>query len=160
MSRQTPPVESLLLDIAEIWRADEALAAYAMDINTRPPLILIGVDESNPPGADDYPLLVLSSLEIDHGDSKSTVQYAVDMAAAVHDPTVTPLDDDRIILHRGLISAATLMERAIEAIVRARRWKTDYLSSIGAVSYHPEYVAFCTIQITQFYGAKRRGGTE
>jgi hypothetical protein len=143
----------LLIAVRDALAADAALDAWCQAKFGKSATIFIGIDEQNPPAESDYPLVSLTGVTHDRGDSSQEINWDVFLGIGVVNTTITVSYNTKTA--EGLLQAETMRELAENAIFRAKIAPAKSSGLSSTESYYPLYVSYTALTISALKSSRR-----
>ncbi len=132
---------------------DAELAAWCVAQFGRPPVVMLGLDDKNPPTEDQYPLVVILGVDQSRGDSRREVEWRLHLGTGVVNPAVTESGASRT--YTGLLQAEMLREKAEDALYRAKLINIESTGESASESYYPLFVSYSMVAVTMLKSTRR-----
>jgi hypothetical protein len=141
----------LARQIQAVIATDPDVAEFCIQRYGQKPTIYVGMDEADPPGINDYPVIALHEFYINGaGTGSRTKMFEIALAAGVINETVDYDPLARTKFYMGLIEADRLRDLAFAAIIKNNFGKLFIKDGdIGSAMAHPMYVSGMTVAIEQ-----------
>jgi hypothetical protein len=138
---------SLIAKLKDIFTTDSIFLAWCTENIGGQATLYIGVDDANPPGREDYPVIGITEIttkgESTHGQS----DFAVEMGFGVASETITDEAEIKCRTYAGKILAESFRSAGLAALKRAALGKMT-VEGTGQVDYHPLYVSGMQLTIS------------
>lgn len=133
----------LIEAIGQALVSDAQLAAWCNEQFGRPPIVFIGVDESDPPGEADYPLVAVIGIDQVRGIGEHEERWILSLGVGVVNEDLP--QGGPIRTRAGFLQAETMRELAENAVFRARILPSRSSGEASTRCYHPLYVSYTEI---------------
>lgn len=143
MIDKTTTAADLLDAIRDALAADQALIAWCRQQFSKDPGIWLGMDENNPPKADQYPLIAVIGLTQARGDDKRELVWEITLGVALIQEEIVETGITRTFT--GMLQAETLRELAEDALYRARLIGTESDGESATLSHYPLFLSLSTL---------------
>lgn len=143
----------LLKKIKDALAADKELLAWCQQAFGKSPLISLGLDENNPPEADQYPLIAILGAEQVRGDDKRELVWELTLGVALLQEEILEIGITRT--HTGMLQVEDLRELAEDALYRARIAGTDSEGESASLSTYPLFMSLSTLTIKTLKTTRR-----
>jgi len=140
-------IEEMIFKVRDALASDQDLTNWCREKFSRPPIILTGVDDNNPPAETDYPVIAIIDVTCRRGNTRGRISIDVTLGCGVVQETI---EHDAAAGTRtclGFIQAETLRSLTEEALAKARFARLTFLGDTAGISSFPEFVSFTTITI-------------
>lgn len=119
--------------------------------------LFVGVDENNPPAAENYPLIAITEIRISGGGSGPRVTYEVDMAAGLKDATISHDAGNHVYTYQGMTKVDEFRAKVFSALYLANFGKISIKDgAVGQSAAHPLYISGMTVEIEYINHIRRR----
>jgi hypothetical protein len=145
--------QELLTAIRDALAADTALEAWCQEQFVKSATILLGLDERDPPGENDYPLVAIVGCTQERGDMARELSWKVFVGVGVVNEEIVIETNTKTAT--GLLQAEELRELAENAIYRARIASGASAGEASTESYYPLFVSYTTITFTALRTTQR-----
>ena len=128
--------------------ADADLLAWCREQFSRDPAVYAGVDETNPPAQDDYPLIAIVDLRTTAGAAANRRTFEMDIGFGLVNETVTA--SGLSTTYEGMLQAETFRELGELALLRA--FKSPHARFTGEaekLNLYPVFVSFTTFAMDE-----------
>lgn len=160
---------TLLTLIRDAIASDADLSQWCYTKYGRRPTVCVGVDMENPPGAADYPVVVIEDITETRGNAQNILSWVVSIGVGIMDETITTAavttpgakpEDDPVLLSTtktlaGLSDVETFREQIEALLVRSRFAKITFTTESAAINLYPEFNAFTFATIEQIHTRRR-----
>ena len=137
----------LITKLMGVFTADSTFLAWCTDNLGRHPTLYIGLDDANPPGREDYPVIGITEVTTDNESVRGQSEFVVEMGFGVADEGIAENTALKTKTYNGFILAESFRVAALAALFRAALGRMSVEGS-GQVQYHPLYVSGMKLNIS------------
>lgn len=131
----------ILTALGKALSADEAITQYCQNEFGKDRKVYLGIDNLDPPPADEYPLIVVYYVERFRGEGASRIRYAAEIGVGVHNKDIAHVEGSNLHEYTGLRQAEELRELVEDAVLRTRLGKIDVAGDTRSEAYYPVFRA-------------------
>ena len=147
----------IMVELARHLAADQQLQHWCRrEFAGRPLRVQLGVDEANPPGPEDYPIVGIADVVEQRGGERSVQSFTVSLACGLVDERVL-VDEElpHLRIYAGMVLVADLKHRIEAACFRLRPGGVAVRGEDVPVSLYPLFVGYTTIDISYPISSRR-----
>jgi hypothetical protein len=133
--------------IMTVWATDTAIQDYCQTTFGKVPTIMNAIDEQNPPGEDDFPLIAFYDWRSSGGMAGMTEKFEFLVGIAVVEKGVTFNDTLNVKTYSGPARVETLRSLAERAVRAARIGKVTWDGGEGPLTDFPLFTALSVITV-------------
>jgi len=135
----------ILIRVRDVLAEDQALASWCTETYGQVPSIFLGMDDSNPPAREDYPVVVILGIEQERGESEREIAWRIPVGVGVVDAVIDEQESpagSRIKTFRGALNVELLRELVEGALYRAGIAPLVSASRVSSESFYPLFVSY------------------
>lgn len=140
-------VSDVVKKIMDTWEADEGIADYCLSEFARLPMFQDAIDENQPPGEDDFPLICIYDWHSEGGLTSPMRRYHFLVGIAVRDERISMGVGRRLKSYDGLHKAEFLRELVENSLLSARIGKVEWEGGGEVVHSFPVFASLSVVSI-------------
>lgn len=140
-------ITDVVKKIMETWANDSSIAAYCQTAFSKLPVFQDAIDENNPPGDEDFPLICVYDWHSDGGMMSSTIKCQFLIGIAIRDDGITVNDALRTKSYDGLGKVETLRNLAELSLLSARLGKVSWDGGGEMLHSFPSFASLSVVTI-------------
>ena len=145
--------DELLTAARDALAADSILSSWCVDRFGKVPLIMLGLDDKNPPEESEYPLVTIIGIDQERGNAKRETDWRLHLGVGVVNDEIVETDTTRTFT--GMLQAEQMREIAENALYRAGLKDLNTTGESSSESYHPLYVSYSMVNVSMLKSNRR-----
>ena len=140
-------VSDVVNKIMDAWSSDEAIADYCLSAFSRRPMFQDAIDENQPPGEDDFPMICIYDWHSEGGLTTPMIRYQFFVGIAVRDKGITMDDIRRVKSYDGLHRAEFLRGLVERSLLSARIGKVVWEGGGEVINSFPTFASISVVTV-------------
>lgn len=145
--------DQLLIAARDALANDSELSAWCLDQFGKGPLVMLGLDDKNPPPLEDYPLAVVIGVDQERGDARREIDFRLHLGVGVVNDEIAATGSVKT--HTGMLQAEQMREIAENALYRAGLKDVSSTGESSSESYHPLHVSYSMVTVSMLKTTRR-----
>ncbi len=145
--------DEILTEARDALAEDVILAEWCTAQFGKGPLIMLGLDDKNPPDEGDYPLVTIIGIDQERGSSKRETDWRLHLGVGVVNSEI--VSTDSVKTFTGMLQAEQMREIAENALYRAGLKDVNTTGESSSESYHPLYVSYSMVNVSMLKSNRR-----
>lgn len=145
--------DELLIAARDALAADAALSEWCVDRFGKAPLVMLGLDDKNPPDEADYPIVAVIGIDQERGNSKRETDWRLHLGVGVVNSEIA--ESGSLRTYTGMVQAEQMREIAENALYRAGLKDLNTTGESSSESYHPLYVSYSMVTVSMLKTTRR-----
>lgn len=135
----------LMVNLATFLAGDQELQQWCQANLASALKIQLGVDENNPPGRDDYPIVGITDVVEKRGENQQYQVFTVELSCGlVNEEIAAP--SGNLVIYSGLPQVADLKHQIEAACFRFRPGGCSVAGDSVPMSFYPLFVGYTTLE--------------
>lgn len=140
-------ISDVVKKIMDAWAADEDIEDYCVSEFSRLPMFQDAIDENQPPGEDDFPLICIYDWHSEGGLTSPMLTYHFLVGIAIRDERITTDDARRVKSYDGLHRVESLRELVEYSLLSARVGRVHWEGGGEVVHAFPVFASLSVVTV-------------
>lgn len=145
--------DQLLIAARDALSTDTELSAWCVAQFGKAPLVMLGLDDKNPPEESEYPLVTIIGVDQERGNGKRETDWRLHLGVGVVNSEIA--ESGSIRTFTGMLQAEQMREIAENALYRAGLKDLNTTGESSSESYHPLYVSYSMVNVSMLKSNRR-----
>gem|GEM_PF-4597185 len=138
---------SLIAKLKEVFTTDTTFLAWCTENIGGRPTLYVGMDDANPPGREDYPIVGITEITSEGESVRGQADFTLEAGFGIESEVITDESAIKCRTYTGFTLAESFRVAGLAALKRAALGNMT-VEGTGQVNYHPLYVSGMRIKIS------------
>lgn len=140
-------ITDIVHKIMDTWAADERISDYCLSAFSRLPWFQDAIDENDPPGEDEFPMICIYDWHSEGGLTAPMIRYQFLVGVAVRDKGISIDDSRRVKSYDGLHKTEFLRGLVEKSLLSARIGKVIWEGGGEVIHAFPAFASVSVVTI-------------